>query len=459
MKKSRSYSDPSLFSPRASLAALAVNLRSLNLFDIIAQHVVIQQKTIKHSPIDKLTDAFIAILSGARGLCEINTRVRTDKAVQRAFGRNDCAEQSVVQQTLDACTPENVSQLEQAIDEILRTHSRAFSHDYDRALQLIDIDLTGMTCGQKAERATKGYFRYRGKYGRQMGRVLAALYGEVVVDRLYAGNVQLNTKLIELVEAMEKTLQLDEARRKRTVLRIDAGGGSLDAINWLLRRGYQIHLMDYSSRRAAKFSKYVREWTDNAIYSGRQLGWVSVKSVGYARQVRQLLMGYRKKNGHTAYRMLLTTLEPNEVLTLLGRVAELDQPAATVITSYAELYDLRGGTVEIEFKQDKQGIGIAKRNKKRFAAQQVVMMLGTLAHNVLVWSKQRIVKQAPKLSGYGVQRIVRDVLTVSGKVELDKEGAIKKIVLSGASALAWQCIKSLKALLKPKHVVIILGEI
>jgi hypothetical protein len=127
------------------------------------------------------------------------------------------------------------------LDEIFRTHSRAYSHDSDRALQLIDIDLTGMTCGQKAERATKGYFRYQGKYGRQMGRVLAASYGEVVVDRLYAGNVQLNTRLTKLVEAMEKTLQLDEAKRRRTVLRIDAGGGSLDAINWL-RLGYIVFI-------------------------------------------------------------------------------------------------------------------------------------------------------------------------------------------------------------------------
>jgi hypothetical protein len=156
--------------------------------------------------------------------------------------------------------------------------------------------------------------------------------------------------------------------------------------------------------------------------------------------------------------MMLTTLEPNEVLTLLGRGAGSDQSAATLITSYAELYDLRGGTVEIEFKQDKQGIGIAKRNKKRFAAQQVVMMLGTLAHNVIVWSKRRLVKQAPKLNRYGVQRIVRDVLAVSGKVEVNEEGAVKKIVLNAASSLARQCIKSLKALLKPKHVVIILGE-
>ena len=144
------------FSPRAMLAAFGTKVRSLKLFDTVAEHVHINQKTVHHTPIEKLTDAFIAILSGAHGLCEINTRVRADKALQRAFGRTSCAEQSVVQETLDACTAENVRQMERAIDIIFRTHSRAFGHNYEEALQLLDADMTGLPCGAKAESATKG---------------------------------------------------------------------------------------------------------------------------------------------------------------------------------------------------------------------------------------------------------------------------------------------------------------
>ena len=46
-----------------------------------------------------------------------------------------------------------------------------------------------------------------------------------------------------------------------------------------------------------------------------------------------------------------------------------------MILAYATLYDQRGGTVEIEIKESKQGIGINRRSKKRFAAQQIVMLL------------------------------------------------------------------------------------
>ncbi len=50
--------------------------------------------------------------------------------IKDTFGRQSCAEQSVVQQSLDACTSENVSQLEQAMDEIYRSHSQGYQHDY-----------------------------------------------------------------------------------------------------------------------------------------------------------------------------------------------------------------------------------------------------------------------------------------------------------------------------------------
>jgi hypothetical protein len=106
MKKSLVASTARLYTPRATLCALGVKVRSLKLFDTIAEHLRIRQKTIKHTPLEKLQDAFIAMLAGAHGLCEVNTRVRADAALQRSFGRHSCAEQSVVQETLGRCSAE-----------------------------------------------------------------------------------------------------------------------------------------------------------------------------------------------------------------------------------------------------------------------------------------------------------------------------------------------------------------
>ncbi len=234
------------FSPTASLAAIGVKMSQLDLFGPIRTQVQIGQKTVKHTPADKLYDAWISLLAGAHGLVEINTRLRTDPGLQRAFGRSACAEQSVVQETLDACTAENVTQLQHALDEIFRQHSQSVHHDYQASFHLLDVDMSGLPCGPKAAFATKGYFA--GQYhrrGRQVGRVLATQYEEVVVDRLFAGNVQLIKALQPLVEAAETTLQLDEAKRARTIIRVDAGSGTLDDLNWLLARGYEVMAKEY----------------------------------------------------------------------------------------------------------------------------------------------------------------------------------------------------------------------
>jgi hypothetical protein len=56
------------YTPHATLCAIGIKIRSLKLFDTIKEHVLIKQKTIRHTPIEKLNDAFIAILAGAHGL-------------------------------------------------------------------------------------------------------------------------------------------------------------------------------------------------------------------------------------------------------------------------------------------------------------------------------------------------------------------------------------------------------
>lgn len=111
MKKSRPAAESRLYTPRATLCALGLKVRSLKLFDVIAGRVRIRQMTIKHTPLEKLQDAFITTPAGAHGLFEVNSRVRSDAALQRAFGRQGCAEQSVVQEALDRCSSQNVAQM------------------------------------------------------------------------------------------------------------------------------------------------------------------------------------------------------------------------------------------------------------------------------------------------------------------------------------------------------------
>ena len=448
------------FSPAASLAALGVHLHQIDLFGPIRDTVKIAQKRVRYTPLDKLSDAFISILAGAHGLCEINTRLRSDPVLQHAFGRSACADQSVVQDTLNACSAEQVSQLQSALTTIYRQHSQGYAHDYQAAWQILDADLTGMPCGKKAAFASKGYFpQQRYRRGRQMGRVLASRYHEIVVDQLFNGTTYLRTALRSLITAAEQILELNQSKRARTIVRVDAGGGSVTDINWLLAQGYQVMAKDYSGQRAQKLAQTVTDWVDDPHIEGRQVGWVTAPSDAYVRAVRRIAVRCRKKNGSWGVGVLISTLAPLEVLVVTNQAPEKVRDDAAVLLAYVYFYDARGGGVEIAIKDDKQGLGITKRNKKRFEAQQMVMLLNLLAHNVLIWARGWLAPHLPQIARYGLLRLVRDVWHISGFVERDGHGYLTRIVLNQLAPLAQGLGAALQPLLAPTHVVVSWGQI
>jgi hypothetical protein len=419
--------------------------------------VQISQKTVKDTSIEKLYDGFIAMLAGAHGLVEINTRLRSDPALQRAFGRKRCAEQSVVQQTLDVCSTEHITQMEQAMDMIYRQHSQGFGHDYERDWQLLDVDMSGLPCGKKAAFASKGYFaKQRNRRGRQLGRVLASRYDEVVVDRLFDGKTQLTRALQPLMQAAETTLELDEAKRHRTIVRIDAGGGSLDDVNWLLARGYQVQGKDYSGRHAQHLAQSVLQWIDDPQVPERQVGWVTEPATAYVRPVVRIAVRCRQHNGQWAVGVLISTLSASEVLPLTGRPLWALDDLTRVLLAYVAFYDQRGGGIETSFKGDKQGLGMTKRSKKRFEAQQMLLLLGSLAHNVVVWARRWLA--SPKLQHYGMLRMVRDVFHMSGFLVFDALDQVVEIVLNQAAPLASTLVDPLRELLTLAHIAINLDK-
>lgn len=453
------------YSPRATLVAVGAQVRRWRIFVPIRQHVKIAQKSVRHTPWDKLYDGFIALLAGAQGLVEINKRVRSDAALQRAFGRSACAEQSVVQDTLDACTAENVAQMEGALDEIYRQRSRGYRHRYSDQCQVLDVDMTGQPCGEKAEFASKGYFAgARNRRGRQIGRVLATLYNEIVVERLYGGTTQLAAAFVPLLAAAEQTLGLagEEAavvaKRGRTIIRMDAGGGSVADVNWALARGYQVHGKDYSGRRAQDLAQSVTHWVDDPRVPGRQVGWVTSAATEYVRPVQRIAVRCRKANGQWGVGVLLSTVAAEEVLALSGPSRSRRQDGTAALLAYVYFYDQRGGGVESSFKEDKQGLGLAKRNKKRFAAQQMVTQLNALAHNVLIWTRQVLATRLPQLQAYGIKRLVRDVLCVSGCVTLDAAGRLVQIRLNEHDPWTKKLLPALQHLLAAQHVAVTSGE-
>ncbi len=239
-------------------------------------------------------------------------------------------------------------------------------------------------------------------------------------------------------------------------MRVDAGGGSLHDVNWLLARGYLVHGKDYSGQQAKRLAKSVVAWYVDPHQPERQFGWVTETTQAYVRPVKRIAVRCRQQDGKFAYGVLLSALSAQQVLTLTDQSLCLLEDPAAVLLAYVSFYDQRGGGVETSFKGDKGGLGIGKRSKKRFAAQQMVMLLGSLAHNVIVWARYWLA--SPALHHYGTLRMVRDVFHISGFLLTDAFGQVVQIVLNQAAPLAPTLVFPLRRLLAGAQVAVNLGQ-
>ncbi len=422
------------FCRQAGLVVLGHYVQRLGLWADIERAVHIPQKVHCHSPTAKLLDAFITILAGGHGLVESNLRLRTEPVVQAAFGRTACAEQSTISTTFNRCTSVNVEQLRAALKVILHKHGQCPRHDYAQAWQVLDVDLTGLVAGAHAEGATKGYFPHqRHRRGRQLGRVLATLYDEVVTERLYDGKRQLEHSFQELVLATETVLEFSENQRARTILRVDGGAGDEANIRWVLARGYQLMTKLHSWARAQKLVASVTEWYPDGKVADRELGWVT-QPTAYGAPTRQLALRHPKKDkqGHPGwhYQVLVFTLTDAMVATLNGYALPPQPRPHEVLRAAAHAYDLRDGGLETQNRSDKQGLGLSHRNKRAFAAQEMLVLLAQLAHNVLIWTRHKLIAQDPQFRKFGIQRLVRDVFQMGGQVTLSADRHVLSVVLN-----------------------------
>jgi hypothetical protein len=190
------------------------------------------------------------------------------------------------------------------------------------------------------------------------------------------------------------------------------------------------------------------------------MGWVTAQSTDYCRPVRRLAVRSQSKGRYQYAVLLFANLSNFDVLTLMGERPTTD--AATLMSAYLHFYDQRGGGIESSFGQDKSGLGITKRTKKRFEAQRFLMLLGTLAHNLIIWSRRWLAQTSPevahRLQHYGIKRIIRDLYHIRGVLSFDAQGRLDAIALSSASSLAKLMLVPLRHLLAPSSIDVILDK-
>jgi hypothetical protein len=232
--------DSMMSTGRASLCALGEYLRRHCFFAPLREQVHIPQKMVRYRPVEKVRDGLLGILCGAKTIAQSNGTIRLDPAVQRAFGRTGCAEQSTIARTLQASTAETVEQLSRVSWYYLKRYGQTPHHRFAERLLWVDVDVTPLPIGAKAEGSERTWMgRNRSKTGRKTLRVTASDYREILHETLLRGKASAVPALKAALGEVETRLGWTRERRQRIVLRLDGGFGTTEVLNWLLSRGYQ----------------------------------------------------------------------------------------------------------------------------------------------------------------------------------------------------------------------------
>ena len=253
-------------------------------------------------------------------------------------------------------------------------------------------------------------------------------------------------------------LDLDALKRKRTILRVDGGGGDDDNINWILVRDYHLLIKVKNWRRAKKLADTVTDWYLDPQVADREVGWVE-KPHQYAKPTRQLALRKRKANGTWSYHALVFTLTDEMLFLLCGQDMPESPKPSDVLLAALHAYDLRSGGVETQNRGDKQGLGLSRRNKHLFEAQEMLVLLAQIAHNVVIWTRNELAQADPRMQKYGIQRTVRDVLQIPGQIHVDCDGNVELITLNEKHPLAPVFQKAFAPSLAAVDLSLILGQI
>jgi hypothetical protein len=225
---------------------------------------------------------------------------------------------------------------------------------------------------------------------------------------------------------IEELLGLTAVQRARILWRLDGGFGSDGNLNWLLKRGYQVLTKGYAGRRAKTQGQKVMagQWQ---LVEGRTDKWwaPTPQPVRYYRRTQSIVVRWAVKGNRYRYALLLSTL-PQLAGAALSRA-----------------YDGRGA-MESEIKGDKGGLNLERRRKKQLAAQEALVLLTDLAHNLVAGLRREMLADSP-FADYGPYRIVKELLCIPGKAVV-KDGELVQLRLWQShphSALILPCLERL----------------
>jgi len=230
--------------------------------------------------------------------------------------------------------------------------------------------------------------------------VHAPQYHETLFSRVYPGRQESSPCYLPAVQQLATFLACTPAQRQRTILRTDAGFGSDANINAVLASGWQVLTKNKGGRRPHAYARQVPDDGWEAITGGRQIAALP-QPLTYCRPTQSHLLRWWNEAG----------LEKHAIV-----ICSIMTWSAQELMTY---YDDRG-TCEKEIQSDKMGLRLEKRRKKRMSAQEALILLTDVAHNLLAWTGAWMFPTG-NLAGYGPLRLIEDVLCLPGHLIFEDE--------------------------------------
>jgi DDE family transposase len=408
----------------APLAVLGYSLSRTHFFAPL-EGVRVCQKALRHEPHQKLLDIVLSILANCSSVRQIDLRIRPDLVLAQAWGREQFAQQSTLADTLDAFTADSIDQLRRATQTLLLQHGRTPHHAFAERLML-DVDLTGLPASRQAQGSEKGYFSQRkNSFGRQVARVSAPVYHETLLSLLYPGSQSGLKTFKSTMRATQALLSLTREQRQQSIVRTDAGLGTDENINWTLSHDYQVLMKGFNGKRAKALAARTPASAWHDLRADRSVAIVS-DAPRYARRTQTLLLRWTNQSEQLQYATLVHSL--------------LDRDWRSI----PDLYDGRAA-MESEIKADKCGLLMPKRRKKRLAAQEALILLTDLAHNLLAWAHDWMFSNG-RFAELGPQALVNDVFCMPGQA-LFKGDRLQMVALRETHPYAADMVACLTKLL------------
>lgn len=233
--------------------------------------------------------------------------------------------------------------------------------------------------------------------GRQLARVGATTFREILHSQLWPGNTPSSLAFKPTILALEQLLPLAPYQRQSVLVRLDGGFGTDGNLTWLLQRGYSVLAKGFAGTRAAAQARRTVDWL--TLRPGERWAAWAPQQLVFPVPTQTVVVRWMDHKARYKHALYITTC------------CDLSLPEIVA------LYDQRGAA-EVEIQADKAGLLLARRRKHRLAAQAMLVLLDDLAHNLLALLHAEALVGS-RFAAFGPKRIVRDLLSIPAEVYIE----------------------------------------